>query len=271
MPEIKTSVSSQVFYHKMGSGPAMVLLHGFPECCSLWRNVWDELSRSFTLIIPDMPGIGRTVLSGPTSLSRMAEMVSEIMDYEGIATAVVAGHSMGGYISLAFARAFPHKVAGIALVHSMSDADDAEKRKLRSKTIELVKKGGKELFMKEMVPNLFADSFRSANPLVISEQVAEAIKMDAESVINFYTAIRERDDNRPVLNSAAYPVMWVAGLQDNVIDYKKILPECYRSAVNFVSFYSDCGHMSMIEAPTELINDLEQFGQYCYHKYSTGA
>ena len=264
MPEISTSVSSNVYYRKMGSGPAIVLLHGFPESGTLWQNIWDELAASYTVIIPDFPGSGKSILEKETSIVEMAECLNAILDNEGIDTAVIAGHSMGGYVAFAFADKYPGKVKGLTLVHSTPEADDDEKIKTRLKSIELIRKGAKLTFITYMVPNLFSELFKQSKPLIVKQQVDEALTMDEAGMINFYKAMISRTDKTHVLETAIYPIQWIIGEQDNVIHFKKILNKTYRSPINFVSFYHDCGHMSMIEAPSKLVSDLKLFINYSY-------
>ena len=251
------------FYRKMGSGPAVVLLHGFPESGTLWKNIWDELAAHNTLIIPNLPGSGETPLV-PMSIAEMAEGVKNILDIEQIDTAVVAGHSMGGYTAFAFADLFPERVAGISAVHSTTADDDDEKKKLRVKSIELIQRGAKELFIENMVPNLFSDDFKQSNKAVVEEQIRESLKMSAESMVNFYNAMLSREDTSRVLDNAKFPVQWIIGEKDNVLPYKKILEKCHQSPVNFVTFYKNCGHMSMLETPGQLAKDMKEFIDYCY-------
>jgi pimeloyl-ACP methyl ester carboxylesterase len=264
MQEISTPVSSRLFYRKMGTGPAVVLLHGFPESSSLWRNIWDELESHFTLVIPDMPGSGKSPLDKETSMDDFATCVYDILVHENIQKAVFAGHSMGGYIALAFAKRYPEKVAGLSLIHSSPLADDEEKKQTRRKAIELIQKGGKSAFITQMIPNLFATSYKQAHPVVIKEQTEQALLMSEDSLINFYKAMIGREDTSGMLDTAAFPLQWILGNDDNVIPYKKILSQCYRSDVNFVTFYDDCGHMSMIEQPEALVKDLNTFVDYSY-------
>ncbi len=268
MPEINTAVSPRVFYRKMGTGPVVVLLHGFPESGTLWQNIWHELCASFTLIIPDFPGSGNSVLERATSIADMAVCVKDILDDEQIDTAVIAGHSMGGYVAFAFAGLYPSTLAGLSLVHSIPLADDDEKKKTRLKAIELIRNGGKNAFISQMIPNLFSPAFKQSKPLAVKVQVDEALKMDDDSLVNFYEAMMDRTDHTFVLEKANYPVQWVIGAEDNVIYYKKILEQCNKSNINFVSFYRDCGHMSMIEAPQNLAYDLKEFAEYCYNPRS---
>ena len=263
MPEISTPVSSRVFYRKVGSGPVIVLLHGFPLSGLLWKNVWEELSRSYTVIVPDFPGSGNSLLEKETSIADMAECVHAIMEHERIGKAVIAGHSMGGYVAFAFAGMYPEKVMGLSLVHSIPLADDEEKVKTRLKSIALIQKGGKETFISQMIPNLFSASFKLSNPLTVKEQVDEAMKTDEAGMVNFYQAMIGRKDTTYVLDKATFPVQWIIGSDDNVIYFKKILEQCYKSNINFVTFYHNCGHMSMIEAPERLISDFRIFIDQC--------
>ena len=259
----KSDPAAPLYYRKMGFGPAVILLHGFPESGILWKNIWDELSVSSTLIIPDLPGSGSSKLEAETSIDQMAGYLKTIMDIEGIDKAVIAGHSMGGYVALAFADKYPGSVSGLSLVHSTPLADDEEKKKIRLKSIELIRKGAKNAFISQMVPNLFSEAFKQSDPEVVKQQVEQAMKMEDNSIVNFYNAMMQRADHTIMLQKAVFPVQWIAGINDNLISYKKILEQCYRSGINFVSFYNNCGHMSMFEAPEQLINDLREFIYYC--------
>lgn len=253
-----------IYYSRTSSGPALVLLHGFPESGTLWQNITGNLSGFATLIIPDLPGAGRSPLQKETGIDQMADEIKAILDKEGIDKAVLAGHSMGGYVALAFAVKYPGAVAGISLVHSTPLADDDEKKITRQKSIDLIRKGGKGVFTSQMIPNLFADSFKQKRPEIVKASVDEGMKMNGDSMINFYKAMMLREDTTGILNNAPYPVQWVIGENDNIIPYKKILQFCYRSDVNFVSLYKNCGHMSMFEMPENLARDLRHFTEYCH-------
>ncbi len=108
------------------------------------------------------------------------------------------------------------------------------------------------------------DHSQQNNLKIVEEQVQESLKMNARGMINFYNALIGREDYTPVLYDAAFPVHWVIGGRDNVLSYRKIFEKCYRSPVNFVSFYKNCGHMSMFEEPNQLTIDLKEFLNFCY-------
>ncbi len=252
-----------LYYRKMGAGPVLVLLHGFPENSTLWRNVWDKLSASYTLIIPDFPGSGNSSFKERLDMADMATCVYNILIEENISRAVVAGHSMGGYAALAFAARHPEMVAGLSLVHSTPVADDEEKRKTRIKSIEVIQKGGKRAFISQMVPNLFSTDSKEKLSTLIDNLIEEGVAMSDESLINYYQAMLGRQDHTASLEGFQFPVQWILGTEDAIIPYKKILMFCTRSAINFVSFYRGCGHMSMYEAPERLATDLDDFVKYC--------
>jgi pimeloyl-ACP methyl ester carboxylesterase len=265
MPKLRTSVSSSVCYRKLGAGPAIILLHGFPASGVLWHNVWDDLAESYTVIVPDFPGTGQSALDGNTSITGLAQIVKEIMDSECVDKAIIAGHSMGGYVAFEFARLYPHRVAGLSLVHSTPLSDDQEKVKTRLKSIALIQNGGKNAFVTQMIPNLFSPAFKLSDPLIINAQIDDSLQVEDKGLINFYKAMIARHDNSEVLGAAIFPVQWICGLDDVIIPYKKILDKYHVSDTNFVSFYDNCGHMSMLEAPTRLIVDLKEFAGYCYN------
>ncbi len=264
MPEISTAFAPRVFYRKMGNGPVAILLHGFPESGTLWRNIWDKLSEKYTLIIPDLPGAGQSTINGNVRLAQMADAVKAIADAEKVPSAVVIGHSMGGYVSFAFAAAYPAMVKGLILVHSGPMADDEEKKKTRQKVIDFVQKGHKKEFLETMVPGLFAPDFVQQEADKVNEQVTSAIDLGSEQLVNFYQAMMDRPLHTDVLEQATFPVQWIIGAKDALIAPTKLLSYAHTSPVNFTSYYPEVGHMSMIEAPERLQADMADFLDYCY-------
>ncbi len=265
MPQVSTAVSPNVFYRKTGNGPVLVLLHGFPESSWLWHGVQDALAARYTLIMPDFPGSGKSLLAGHVSINDMATTVKAILDAEGITNAVIAGHFMGGYVAFAFAHLYPDLVSGLSLIHSTPLADDADKVEMRKKAIDIISKGGKAAFIRQMVLGLFTDDFKRNNPEVVESQIANSMEVSEAGLINYYTAMMQRADRTDVLEKHNFPVQWVFGGLDNVIPFKKVVPFTHTSAINFVTFYPHCAHMGMYEAKENLIKDLLEFCGYCYN------
>jgi len=255
-----------MYYTKEGSGPTIVLLHGFPDDGKIWRGLAPMLSDRFQVIVPDFPGSGKSPYKAGVSLTDIASGVEEIIVAEGLDRVVLAGHSMGGYTAMAFAALYPHRLAGISMVHSTAAADDEEKKETRRKVIELIRKGGKEAFVKQMTNNLFAKEFLNVSPDVVTQKVNAGMQMTDEAMTGFYEAMIGRSDYVAMLDGLPFPVQWIAGKEDSIVDFRKILQLCHRSSVNFVSLYEQCGHMSMLESPEYLVRDLRSFSSYCFSR-----
>lgn len=265
MKEISTEAFPKLSYRKEGSGDAIVMIHGFPDDGELWREVVPMLSEQFTVIVPDLPCSGGSTYKGEQlTIDLLADAVKVILDKEGISEAVFIGHSMGGYVALAIAEKFRNLVKGLSIVHSTPLADDDEKIAIRKKAIDIIDKGGKGAFVRQMIPNLFSDVTKKSNEELIKYQVNKGEKLSDECLIAFYNAMIIRLDRVKVLKNSTFPVMWVLGKDDMVTPLTAVMQHCIHANVNFVHTYPDCGHMSMLERPTKLANDIEDFSVYCF-------
>ncbi len=255
---------NSIHYRTYGTGQPVMLIHGFPESGATWDNIIPALSKNFTCIVPDLPGSGKSALEQPCTLEEMAQSLKSVLDELKISKIVLAGHSMGGYVALAFCKLYPEMIAGLSLVHSTVWADDEEKKNNRRKAIEIIKQGGKRHFLNQVIPGLFADSFIEANPNTIEAQQTKANELTEEGLVNFYEAMIQREDFTETLKKFNFPLQWVLGAEDKLISVKKIVPLTYVSPINYVHIYDGCGHMSMYEAPRLLTKDLEHFLRAIY-------
>ncbi|MCI0551523.1 MAG: alpha/beta hydrolase, partial [Anaerolineae bacterium] len=120
MEKIRFILFNLAYTHR-GKGTPLVLLHGFPLDSSIWNEVASLLEDSFELIIPDLRGFGESsTMEYPTTMDDYASDIADMLDYFRIQKAAIAGHSMGGYVALAFARLYPERVSGLALVSSQA-------------------------------------------------------------------------------------------------------------------------------------------------------
>lgn len=248
------------------SDQVMVLLHGFPADGRLWREAAPLLASAFTVIVPDLPGTGGSVLpDGDLTVEDQAQVVRTLLDELGIAKVILAGHSMGGYASLAFAEMWPERLAGLALVHSTAKADTEEKKEQRRKTIALIQKGGRETFIRQMIPGLFSSFTKERRPDLVQEQIMMGSELPDEALVKFYEAMMKREDRTKILENAGFPVQWIFGKEDALLPLPQVLQQTSLTDVSFVSVYENAGHMSMLEQPGQLAADLKQFGQYCFN------
>ena len=254
-------------YKRYGTGPAIMLIHGFPASGSLWSEVIAYLAQFLTVLVPDVPGTGESRLAGDAvTMEELATIVPAIFDDAGIAEGVVAGHSMGGYIALAAADLFRNRFTGLTLVHSTALADDDEKKEKRRKSIELIRKGGREQFIRGMIPGLFSEQFKNGHPEIIQERIEEGLKLPPESLIAFYNAMIDRPERLEVLRSAHFPIQWILGREDTTIPWQPCLQQSSLPVVSFVRLYDECGHMGMLEQKELLQKDLLMFVEYCLQR-----
>ncbi len=264
MPDIKSTYTANIRYLKQGAGKVVVLLHGFPESSAIWRYIVPQLSERYTVIAPDMPGVGASTFA-KVSIDEMAAIVKEILDAESIKEAIIVGHSMGGYVAISFAQQFPEYVAGLTMLHSLPYADSEDKIANRRKAIQLINNGGKDAFVRAFVPNLFPEYYRKENPTVIEAQINAARTVSEQALVSFYEAMIARSDRSTTLIHATYPIQWIMGKDDALMDYMNILQYCYAANVNFVHVLDNCGHMAMLEMPQLLLHHLLQFATYTYN------
>lgn len=256
-----------IYYEKRGIGPVVVLLHGLPCNRTVWDTLTAKLSGQYSFILPDFPGAGNSPESTVgIMLNEVAIEVAAILEKENIAEAVIAGHSMGGYTAMAFARTFPEKTKAVSLIHSSAAGDTEEKKQNRLKSIALIEKGedAKTAFVKALIRNLFAPDFIRQHPEAIAEAIRTGNQLSVNTLVQFYKALMNRDDNTGILEGAAFPMQWILGDSDNATDLEATLPLTHKAPVNDICVYPDCGHMSMIEAPERLAVDLHRFWQYVY-------
>ena len=123
-----------IHYTILGQGNPLVLIHGFPNDSSAWDSIVPELARHYQVILPDLPGAGKSPIPDTElTMEYMAASIKEVLDKENISKAVLAGHSMGGYTAMQFAASYPEMIRGISLVHSLASADTEEKKENRKK------------------------------------------------------------------------------------------------------------------------------------------
>jgi pimeloyl-ACP methyl ester carboxylesterase len=258
-------------YRDTGTGPAVMLVHGFPADGTLWDHQVPRLEKDFRLLIPDLPGSGSSPLAGPLSIEDMAEVIREVLDAAGVARPVVIGHSMGGYAALAFAERYPERLAGLGLYHSTAFADSPEKKEGRQRSIQLMRSYGGARFLGQTVQGLFTAAFRKAHPAVLRELVSRAEKAPTGALAYYYEAMRQRPDRTAVLRRAGVPVLFVIGGQDTAVPASDVLKQVSLPAISQVHLWDDAAHMSMLETPDRAAGVLESFVRFCDEYSGPGA
>ena len=169
------------------------------------------------------------------------------------------GHSMGGYISLAFAEKHPDRLRALGLVHSTAYADSEEKKAARRKSIEFIGKHGAAEFIRQSAPNLFSDGYKQKNPAGLHEFFERYDNFLAASLVSYYEAMIKRPERTSVLSDFNGPVLFLIGEKDNAVPLDQSLKQCHLPKIAYIHILESAAHMGMLEEPGEVNNLLLSF------------
>ncbi|MCS6832126.1 MAG: alpha/beta hydrolase [Flammeovirgaceae bacterium] len=251
-------------YSIKGTGNCVVLVHGFCENRNIWSDFSHHLADRYCVLCPDLNGFGESPLLPVTTIENLAESLKGLLDKLSIQRCVMVGHSLGGYVTLAFAEKYASMLDGIGLFHSTAFADDEEKKEVRTKTIEFVKQNGGEKFVETAFPNLFGSSYRSRFPEKVERYVKEAAQTKSEAIWETTLAMRERQDRTHLLKNLNIPVLFIVGKQDNAVPLEKSMAQIHLPKESHVLILEDVGHNGMLEAPTVTLKAVKSFLDYIY-------
>jgi pimeloyl-ACP methyl ester carboxylesterase len=249
--------NSKVFFSETGKGTAIVLLHGFLENQTMWDNLVPELIKKHRVITIDLLGHGQTDSLGYIhSMEDQADIVHAVLNELRIRKAVLIGHSMGGYVALAFAELYPENMKGLVLLNSTSRADSSERKINRDRAIVAVKQNFSS-FIRMSIANLFSEDNRERMSNEIEKVKSEALKTPLQGIIAALEGMKTRKDREVILHFAPYPIMLILGKQDSVLNYEENKVQIENTQVKLITFPD--GHMSHIENKKELLNTLLDF------------
>jgi len=251
--------NKKIFYRSIGSGKLVMLVHGFGEDSKVWNNQVESLKNKFHFIVPDLPGSGQSEMISDMSMEGMAEVLHTIIHEENIDTCIMIGHSMGGYITLAFAEKYWNHLRTFGLIHSTAFADSEEKKATRRKGISFINQYGAFEFLKTTIPNLFSANSKLKIPDTIDQFINNLQDLTSKALIAYYEAMIQRPDRVSVLKNAPAPVLFIAGEQDIAIPLEESLKQCHLPQRCDFHILKNSGHLSMIEEAEELNRILEFF------------
>lgn len=250
-----------IFYTDTGKGTTIVLLHGFLENASMWNSFIPLLSKHNRVISIDLLGHGTTGCLGYIhTMEEMALSVKVVLEHLKIRRSIFIGHSMGGYVALAFAEANPNALKGLCLLNSTASADTAEKRKNRDRAIKAVKQNHKT-FVRMSITALFRPKNRKIFSQRINELKKEALKMPLQGIIAALEGMKIRNDREELIDFSPYKKMMILGKKDPVLDYDSLVTQTQNSEVTIVTLPD--GHMSHIENYDETLKALKTFVKLC--------
>ncbi|MDP3555752.1 MAG: alpha/beta hydrolase [Bacteroidota bacterium] len=257
--------NERVAFSDTGKGKVVVLLHGFLASHKIWAQTISNLSKSYRVIAIDLPGHGNTECIGYAhSMNLMAKCVKSVMDSLRLKKYVIIGHSMGGYVGLAFADLFPDNLMGLCLFHSSAYADSEEKKKDRLRAINAVK-ANRTIYTKTTIKNLFATKNLKYLKDEISFATTIAKETSKKGIIAALHGMRDRPRRDIILGLVKYPIMMVIGEQDNVLPYEQLLEQSQLIKNKTVLYLEHDGHLGFLESPNESNKALRKFLRKCFN------
>ena len=242
--------NTKISFTDDGKGTAVVLLHGFLENKTMWDKYVSALSKNHRVITIDLLGHGETECLGYVhTMEDQADMIFAVLISLRIRKIVLVGHSMGGYVALAFAELYPDYVKGLFLLNSSSRADSDERKINRDRAIKAVKQNHTN-FVRISITNLFSEDNREVLAKEIEKVKLQALKTPLQGIVASLEGMKIRKDREVLLHFAPYPLQLVLGKKDGVLIYPETIDQIEGTKVELTTFTN--GHMSHIENEKEL-------------------
>jgi pimeloyl-ACP methyl ester carboxylesterase len=222
----------------------LVLLHGHGIDDTIWDNLDAALNDAFTIVRPNI-----SLFTFCQSVEDYADELHRFLTNANITKCTLIGHSMGGYIALAFAEKYMGMLEGFGLFHSTAYADDEAKKHQRNQTIELLRNHGTEAFVKNTAGNLFGERYKELFPDRIKEHIIRFGKLPADALIAGIVAMRNRPDRTAVLTQMAFPVLFIIGMLDKLIPFESLISLSEYPKQSYPFILAEAGHLGMVERP----------------------
>lgn len=247
---------------KKAGGVPLVLLHGFPFAGSLWEKQLDALDDEMWAVAPDMPGFGQSTAVGKVedaTVDDYADAIAAWAKGEGIDKLTLAGHSMGGYVALAFARRYPQLLHRLVLVATKAGADTEAGREGRYKMARDVEERGAQAVVDAMLPKLFAPSAYDEQKEVVEGIRELMMNQNREGIRSAIFAMASRPDSGPGLADIDVPTLIISGAEDAIMPAAEA--ETMRNGIKGAQHVAieGAGHLLMLEDPTAFNRALREF------------
>jgi len=249
--------NTRISYTDSGKGTAVVFLHGFLENKRMWNYFVNQYDKKYRIVTIDLLGHGESESLGYVhSMEENAKVVQAVLSHLRIRKSILLGHSMGGYVCLAFAELFPDNVRSLILVNSTASADTDERKLNRDRAIQAVKYNH-EGFIRMAVANIFSEDNRQKLKKEIEHVKEQALKTSVQGIVATLEGMKIRKDREVLLHFAPYPISLILGIQDTVLKFNDTAAQVEGTSATLFSFPD--GHMSPIENRDELCELLLQY------------
>jgi 3-oxoadipate enol-lactonase len=260
MPNKKVTLDGvELAYNEQGQGQTVVLLHGFCGSSAYWDKILPMLPDGFRVIAPDLRGHGNSSSpeGGTYTMETFAEDIAQLLVKLQAGQAIVLGHSLGGYVTLALAERHPELVKAFGLIHSTGYPDSEEGKAGRMKGIQTIIEKGLPTFIDGLIPKLFAPAHLESMPNAVAEAKRIGLITSPEGAKATLEGMRTRPDRNEVLKQAKVPVLLVAGEHDQIIPTERTFVVSGDTVTQ--RKIDEAGHMSMVESSEALAGAITGF------------
>jgi pimeloyl-ACP methyl ester carboxylesterase len=247
-------------YSDKGSGPVLVLVHGYLESSEVWDSFGTGLAGEFRVICPDLPGHGESGTHGEVhTMEFLAESLLHLLDELQIEKAFIAGHSLGGYVTLAFLELYPERLSGYCLFHSHPHAYSLEAAEKRKAEIGIVERGDRKLIIPENIRNMYAPCNLESMSAAVrhSEDIAELTP--AGGIAAVLRGMLLRPSRVWLIEEGRVPFLWILGEKDNYIAHTTVTQGISFPRDSQVIYLKNSGHMGFVEEEEEALKIFRGF------------
>jgi pimeloyl-ACP methyl ester carboxylesterase len=247
MPTILNS-GKVLSYNDYGSGAALVLLHGYLETKEVWNSFAKAFAKKYRVIVPDIPGHGQSeILAEKHSMELVADALEALLRSLHIKQATIIGHSMGGYVMLAFADKYPESIQSMVLFHSSVYADNDEKKQNRQREIEFIKQGKLDLIVNANLPKTFSNANVRVFKSSLDAMMEQAKSNPADGICALLYAMMERPDKQALIQNFNKPMLFIFGEKDNYIPVEAGKKMAALNEKIEILWLRNSGHMGFVE------------------------
>ena len=247
-----------IHYSITGKGKCIVLLHGFLLNIDIWSDLISHLSKKNKIIAIDLPGHGKSDCLGEIcTMELMADIVNFILLENNLTTTSLIGHSMGGYVSLAFLEKYRSKVNNLVLLNSSTKEDSIERKKTRESALKVVSTN-KTIFVKTTIRSLFPQKKYLVHKDLIELLTEDALKLSKQAIIASINGMKLRIDRTKILKLFNGKKYIISGIEDPIIPFSNAIKVAISSDAELIKVNS--GHMSVTENKYEIIEVMKRIG-----------
>ena len=237
----------------------VVLLHGYLESLDIWED-FGRLLSGMRVVALDLPGHGVSEVKGEThTMEFEAEAVYETLKVLGVERCTLVGHSMGGYVALAFMAAHRDMLDGIVLFHSTPDPDSEEKAAARRREIALIEAGKKEALARTASEAGFAPENRTRCREDIEELALQVLLTEDSGITALLRGMIARADSNELLRTSSVPQLFIFGRKDGYISAERAEAIAARHPQAHVAWLENSGHMGFVEEPVRSAEIIVEF------------